>query len=130
MGALAVSLSRLRVAGGPRWALGALVALMRLVGGLGGTISVLLWQFSALEGMGPNENWFVVSPLTILLMPFGWRLARGKGRSTFWSRATALIGGLALLGLVLQPVLPQDNLDVMGVFVPFMLVVAWLGRQR
>ena len=112
---------------------GVLLAALGIVAGVLGTANMVLAAVSALEGFGPNRNWLVTSPLSFLLVPVGWRLARrgaaGLGALGRWAQ---LLAALAVLGVLVAPLpwLAQDNLAILGLFAPAVLAAGWLARRR
>ena len=101
-----------------------------LMWGTLGTLVMLLWGISALEGFGPNENHAFANPLTFALIPLGWRLLRGRGVKARSPVLWALVG-LAVLGWLVQ-LLPQStqvNVDFLGLL-GFPLMGLGLGAWR
>ena len=116
---------------GRRRTLGLVAATLGLVGGALGTATMALWWLSAIEGLGPNENWFQASPLTLLLAGAGLVMGVTR-RGTRFAQAVAMgLVWMALLGLVvsLGPVTNQRSAEVIALFLPA-LVGTWLGLRR
>ena len=75
-----------------------------------GTVFPLFWFLSALDGYGPNENWFYANPLSFLLLLALWR-------TNFVSRpASWLAVGLLIIGLITNIFTDQVNIDFIGFF--------------
>ena len=103
-----------------------------LLAGLLGTATFILWAISQLDGVGPTENWFQASPLTLLLVWLGLRKARGKPTPRLAARLVLGLAGLGTLGLLLKPLpfLAQANLDMIAVFLPPLLAAAWVWHKE
>lgn len=121
-------------AGGSRAAragAGALLGASLLFGGVLGTVTLLLWANSDLDGVGPTENWAFAGPQTLLLFGLLVRALRGKAGAGA-ARAAAAIAGLGVVYTVLKPVvgLPQANWDMVGAFLPAVLAAAAVIWRR
>ncbi|MEL6348717.1 MAG: DUF4105 domain-containing protein [Myxococcota bacterium] len=104
--------------------------LIGVIGGVLGTANVVLAAVSALDAYGPNRNWFVTSPLTLALIACG--VAWWSGRRPRWAAiAAATLAILSLLGVLIAPVpvVVQQNLDFLGLMVPILAALAWVGRR-
>lgn len=133
LAALVSGLSRLpgRLA---RVGAGTVVGLMGLVMGVLGTGNMIFWKWSALEGFGPNENWFVSNPLSLLLVVLGvrwaWRGFEGTGPVLRWG--AMVLAAMSTIGLLLNPFpfMSQVNLGVIGLFAPITWIAGYLVSRR
>jgi hypothetical protein len=111
---------------GAVWGLAVITAAWSLLCGLIGVILVLAWTATRHVFWAWNENLFLVSPLSLLLvvlLPLAL-LRRRRERAT---RSVALaIVALSLVGLVLA-LLPggQENRAIVALFLPVHLAIAW-----
>ena len=108
-----------------------LIGAVGLLFGLLGTVNPLLWLFSTLDAYGPNENWWLSSPLTLGLIPMAIALARQRTPRWLLPLA-ATLAALATLGLLweLTPLNQQDNGGFVGLLWPLLVGLAWLARSR
>ena len=102
------------------------MALIPMFAGLFGSTIFFLYFASTLDGFGPNENWFHASPLTCLLIPAIWCWFRRSHRLQFWTTIATVIAGISSLGVLLDPLLEQQNGDLIGLFWPPILATTWL----
>lgn len=82
-----------------------------LVCGLLGALMLFIWLGTAHRFGWNNQNLLLFNPLALLLLPAGWRVARGGTAGTWLVYGLAVLvalGGLALF-LHLMPVSPQRN---------------------
>jgi len=110
---------------------GLTMGLFFLFAGALGSIFMYFWLVSSLDGYGPNENWFYAGPLTLLMVPYAVVLTLGKAQ---WVERMAfipmLLGGVALLGIVLNPFTEQVNIDFIGLFGLPILCLGAMAFQR
>ena len=103
-----------------------------LCGVLGGTM-LFLWGFTEHRFAWANHNLLLFSPLCLLLLPGGWRIARGRAtgamfRGVAW---TVALGAVVALFLHWLPVLPQRNVHWISLLLPLHVALAWtLARMR
>ena len=127
LGALALRLAH-RARAGRRWAprrLGLQQALLGLVLGLPGLLLMLMWLFTEHTVTHRNENLLLANPLTLLALPLGLSLARGKSPRA-WARLRAVwlalaVTGLLALALKLLPRFDQDNWRLIALLLPISL---------
>ncbi|MBF5046337.1 DUF4105 domain-containing protein [Aggregicoccus sp. 17bor-14] len=127
LGLVALGLAQ-RARAGARWArvsLGLQQALLGFVLGLPGLLLMLMWLFTEHTVTHRNENLLLANPLTLLALPLGISLARGKNPRT-WARLRAVWAALAVtgvLGLVLKvlPRFDQDNWRLIALILPISL---------
>ncbi len=124
---LAIALA-LRVLGTRRPAVVAGVALpfWGLCGVLG-LLLLFLWGFTEHRFAWANQNLLLLSPLCLLLLPGGWRTARGRPAGALFRGAAWLVALGALLALFLHwlPVLPQRNVHWIALLLPIHAALAW-----
>ncbi len=100
---------------------GGLVLSYGLVLAVLGTSSLLVWQVSRVEGVGPTTNWLMAGPQTWVLVAVGLRLLRGHGLEEWMPRAC---NTLALLGLLALPF----GGSMLPVLLPGLLACVWAVR--
>jgi hypothetical protein len=109
----------------PRVLLGLHTSLTGLLLGLVGTVLLLMWLLTDHEVTFANENLFLANPLTLLALPLGLSLLRGKNPRTpeRLRRLWGVLGGLAVLGLVVKviPLFDQNNWNILGLLLPILL---------
>lgn len=111
--------------------LAALALPFWLVSGLAGLLMLFLWFGTVhIAGHG-NENILLLSPLCLLLLAGGWRLARGQATSptdrfrAFRLLLWAVAGSAAIAGfLKFLPFRPQENVEWVLLLLPLHLVLA------
>ncbi len=111
---------------GAVWGLALVGSVWSLLCGLVGVIIVLAWTATRHIFWAWNENLFVVSPLSLLLVVL-LPMALLRGRATRAARAVALaVVALGLVGGVLA-LIPggQENRAVIALFLPVHLALAW-----
>jgi hypothetical protein len=111
---------------GAVWGLALAASVWSLVCGLIGVILVLAWTATRHVFWAWNENLFVVSPLSLLLVVL-LPMALLRRRAERVARAVAIaVVALGLVGLVLA-LLPggQENRAVVALFLPTHLAIAW-----
>ena len=118
------------IGAGPRRLAGGLLVAYGLLAGLLGVAGVSLWGLSALEAYAGNRTLLVLSPLSLLLVPLGARLVRGRPQPPRARLLAAALAALGLLGLALALVGPQPNLDLVGIGLPTLLAAAWRLRNK
>ena len=109
---------------------GGVLGGLGVLGGFLGTANLVLWLTSTLPVYGPNENWWVSNPLTLLLLVAGWAVI--KQRWSGWLRGGLLVLlALASLGVLLElsPWNVQDNAAFFAVFWPVIAATVWLSRR-
>jgi hypothetical protein len=105
--------------------LGALVGVIGLVLGLLGSALVLGWCFGGHLGVRRNENILQLAPWALALPVLAVGVASGRAGATRQAfRVTAAAAALAVGGLLLKvtPWFRQDNLPLIGLFLP-----VWAG---
>ena len=135
LGALALALAAWLRRTGSRAArilLGLEHALVGLVFGIPGLALVLMWAFTDHTVTFHNENLSLANPLTLLALPLGVSLARGRKAATPRRLALlwAVLAGLALLGVLLKPLpgFTQDNGRLLALMLPAVLGLAAAAR--
>ncbi|MFL5618671.1 MAG: DUF4105 domain-containing protein [Gemmatimonadaceae bacterium] len=111
---------------GAVWGLAVVAAAWSLLCGVIGVILVLAWTATRHVFWAWNENLFLASPLSLLLVVLlPMTLLRGRGaRATHGVTLAVLV--LSLVGLVLA-VLPggQENRAIVALFLPVHVAIAW-----
>ena len=113
--------SRLAAAALPFWALCAIAGL----------VIAFIW-FGTQHRFGWNNyNILLLNPLCLLLLPGGWRIARGRaaGRLFSWVLALVALCGVLALFLNWMPVLPQRNLPWICLLLPIHAAL-WMALRR
>ena len=104
----------------------AVLPLWLLCGVLGG-VMLFLWGFTEHRFAWGNYNLLLFSPLCLLLLPGGWRIARGRDSGALFRAIAWLVALSAVIGLFLHwlPVLPQRNLPWISLLLPLHVALAW-----
>ncbi len=95
--------------------------------GILGLLMLFLWTATGHRFAWANHNLLLFTPLCLLLLPGGWRIARGRDPGR-WFRGIAwlvVIGTVLALFLHWLPTLPQRNLPWISLLVPLHLALAW-----
>ena len=94
-------------------------------GALGGVMA-FLWLGTAHRFAYGNENLLLLSPLALLLLPDGWRVARGRVASRWFARLLWTLAGLAAVAGFLKflPFRPQQNVEWVLLLLPLHLALA------
>jgi hypothetical protein len=92
--------------------LAAFALLFWLIAGLLGSVMTFLWLGSEHVFAHGNQNLLLLSPLCVLLLPGGWRVARGKAATPSFRFWLWIMAGMAAVAGFLKflPFLPQQNL--------------------
>jgi hypothetical protein len=111
---------------GAVWGLAVVMAAWSLLCGVIGVVLVLAWTATRHIFWAWNENLFVASPLSLLLVVL-LPMMLLAGRAVRATRVVAIaVVALAVVGLVLA-LIPggQENRAIVALFLPMHLVVAW-----
>lgn len=118
----------LRLAGrrAPAAVAGLALPFWSLCGALGLAL-LFLWGFTKHRFAWANQNLLLLSPLCLLLLPGGWRIARGRDAGAVFRIVSWLVALGALLALFLHwlPVLPQRNAHWIAALLPVHAALAW-----
>ena len=111
---------------GAVWGLAVVMSAWSLACGMIGVILVLAWTATRHIFWAWNENLFLASPLSLLLVVLlPMTLLRGRAAGATRAVASAVLA-LALIGLVFALVPGgQENRAIVALFLPVHLVVAW-----
>ena len=103
----------------------------RTFAGLLGLLLAFLWCCTAHRAGWANHNLLLLSPLCLLLLPGGWRIARGRPAGPWFRRALLVVAVLAGLAPVLQ-LLPgaQYQLPWIALLLPVHLAFAFAWARR
>jgi hypothetical protein len=130
IGGLSIALAAASRGHRGRWArvaLGVVVLVWGLLGGLGGSVLSVLWGLTDHAMAYRNENLLQLNPLLFalaVLVPLG---LAGRRSALRWGRLVALaLAGLAAAGLVLQavPGLDQVNGPIIALLLPIHIGIA------
>jgi hypothetical protein len=116
-----------------RAALGALVALTGLVFGGAGTVLFLMWTITDHMVAHHNENLFVMSPVTLLLLPLGLAVSAGKRgavRALYPHSLVLLVIALVDVAGKLTPWLPQKNAPFLALMLPILVALVVAARTQ
>jgi len=105
----------------PLWALGGL---------LGGLMLYLWFGTEHIYGWA-NQNLWLLSPLSLALLPGAWRLARGRAPGRVFGGLLALVALSAVIALFIYwlSALPQRNAHWISLLLPIHIALWWrLGR--
>jgi hypothetical protein len=94
--------------------------------GVGALIGLWFWLFSSHWAAWRNESLFGYSPLAVplaFLLPLLYRKSAGVKKLAAWLAIG--IAATTLIGILLSPLLPQDNAEPMSLVLPINLVLAW-----
>lgn len=96
-----------------------------LCGGLG-VLMLFLWLGTEHRFAWVNHNLLLFSPLCLLLLPDGWRIARGRmaGPLFFWVAWLVALGAVVALFLNWLPVEPQRNIHWIALLLPIQVALA------
>ncbi|VXB48243.1 conserved membrane hypothetical protein [Luteimonas sp. 9C] len=96
-----------------------------------GGVMLFLWLGTAHGFAWRNHNLLLCNPLCLLLLPGGWRLARGRAPGALfqWVLVAVLLCGVAALFLHWLPVLPQRNAAWLSLLMPVHAGL-WLALRR
>src|SRR5690606_7997072 len=104
-----------------------------LLCGVGGLLIAFIWFGTAHTFGWNNHNILLLSPLCLLALPGGWRIACGRapGRLFGWVLALVAAGAAVALFWNWMPVLPQRNMPWICLLLPIHAAL-WLalGRTR
>ncbi|WP_394004450.1 DUF4105 domain-containing protein [Luteimonas sp. WGS1318] len=106
----------------PFWTLAALL----------GGVMLFLWLGTAHGFAWRNQNLLLFNPLCLLLLPGGWRLARGRapGRVFGWALGALVLCGVVAVFLHWLPVLPQRNAAWLSLLMPVHVALWFALRKR
>jgi len=106
----------------PFWAVCALLGGVMLFLWLG-TEHVFAWR---------NHNLLLFNPLCLLLLPGGWRIARGRAPGLLfeWTLAAVVLCGVVAVFLHWLPVMPQRNAAWLSLLMPVHVALFCVWRRR
>jgi len=115
----------------PRW-VAALALPLWTLGGVLGVLMLYLWFGTAHVYGWANQNLWLLSPVSLMLLPGGWRLAHGRtaGRLFGWLLAAIAVMALIALFVYWLSALPQRNAHWIALLLPIHAALWWrLGRN-
>ncbi len=94
--------------------------------GLLGALMLYLWLGTEHTAAWGNENLLLLSPLALLALPGGWRVARGRAPTSHWATLLWVLAGSAAIAGFLKflPFRPQQNLEWVLLLLPLHLALA------
>ena len=97
-----------------------------------GGVMLFLWLGTAHGFAWRNQNLLLFNPLCLLLIPGGWRIARGRapGRMFGWVLGSVVLCGVIAVFLHWLPVLPQRNAAWLSLLMPVHVALFWVLRRR
>ncbi len=106
----------------------ALVALFGAVFGLLGVVLFFMAVIASHKDVYWNENFFLLNPLTFVLLPLGLMRLSGKAPKAF-SIVSLLCAAGAIVGFILQllPAFSQDNGHQIRILLPTLLIIGVTG---
>ncbi|TWT18554.1 DUF4105 domain-containing protein [Luteimonas marina] len=101
-----------------------------LCGVLGG-LMLFLWGATEHRFAWANQNLLLLSPLCLLLLHGGWRIARDRAPGAVFRTAAWVVAFGAVVALFLHwlPVLPQRNVHWICLLLPIHAALAWTLGQ-
>lgn len=96
--------------------------------GLLGVLMLYAWLGTAHWAAWRNLNLLLLSPLCLLLLPGGWRIARGRAPGRVFTVLAWVIAGCAVLALLNRwfEVMPQQQGMWIGLLLPIHAALAWV----
>ena len=95
--------------------------------GLLGVLMLYIWLGTDHRFGWANQNLLLLSPLAWLLLPGGWRIARGRAPGRLFAWVAMLVAGLAALAVFVYglQLLPQRNAHWIALLLPVHAALAW-----
>jgi hypothetical protein len=96
-----------------------------------GALMLFLWLGTEHRFAWGNHNLLLFDPLCLLLLPGGWRIARGRAPGPWFARWLAMvaIGTVVALFMLWLPVAPQRNAHWIALLLPVHAGL-WLALRR
>ena len=96
-----------------------------------GALMLFLWTATAHRFAWGNHNLLLFNPLCLLLLPGGWRIARGRPAGPWFARWLAAVAACTVIALFLLwlPVAPQRNAPWIALLLPIHAGL-WLALRR
>lgn len=97
-----------------------------------GGLMLFLWLFTAHRFAWGNHNLLLFNPLCLLLLPGGWRIARGRSGGRWFDGAlgAVAIGTVVALFMLWLPVIPQRNAHWIALLLPIHIGLYYALRRR
>lgn len=101
------------------------------VSALLGGVMLFLWMGTEHGFAWRNHNLLLFNPLCLLLLPGGWRIARGRAPGALfgWMLVAVVLCGVAAVFLHWLPVLPQRNAAWLSLLMPVHVALFWVLRR-
>ncbi len=95
--------------------------------GLLGALMLYIWLGTGHRFGWANQNLLLLSPLAWLLLPGGWRIARGRAPGHLFAWVAMLVAALAALAVFVYglQLLPQRNAHWIALLLPVHAALAW-----
>jgi len=95
--------------------------------GLSGVLMLALWLGTEHTYGWANRNLWLLSPLSLALLPGGWKLARGRapGRAFGWLLGVITLSAVTALFVYWLSALPQRNLHWISLLLPVHIALWW-----
>jgi hypothetical protein len=112
--------------------LAALSMVFWTVCGLLGALLLFIWFGTAHRAGWANQNLLLFNPLCLLLLPGGWRIARGRSGGTVFDGVLRLVVGCAVFAWIMRwlPFPEQDNTHWIALLLPLHLAISTTLRRR
>lgn len=100
--------------------------------GVLGLLMLFLWGFTDHRFAWANQNLLLLPPIALLLLPGGWRLARGRpaGPLFRWLAWTMVALAAAALSVYVLSLQPQRNAHWIALLLPVHVALAWALARR
>src|SRR5690606_7738284 len=96
-----------------------------------GALMLFIWIFTAHRFGWSNHNLLLFNPLCLLLLPGGWRIARGRMAGNWFGRWLLVVAACTVVALFLLwlPLVPQRNAPWIALLLPVHAGL-WLALRR
>ena len=96
-----------------------------------GALMLFIWIFTAHRFGWANHNLLLFNPLCLLLLPGGWRIARGRAAGIWFGRWLLVVAACTVVALFLLwlPAVPQRNASWIALLLPIHAAL-WLALRR
>ncbi len=100
--------------------------------GLLGALMLFIWFDTAHRAGWANQNLLLFNPACLLLLPGGWRIARGRSGGAVFDGVLRLVVVCAMLAWIMRwlPFPEQDNTHWIALLLPLHLAISTTLRRR